>query len=88
MFKENAFKNNLIKTMPGDSFYLFTDGYSDQFGEITNKKFKHIHFKKILESAAKNSMDKQKEILENSFNDWKGNCQQIDDILVFGFKFN
>jgi serine phosphatase RsbU (regulator of sigma subunit) len=86
MLKEHAFKNNVIKTMPGDSFYLFTDGYSDQFGEITNKKFRHIHFKKILESVAGSPMERQKEILENSFNEWKGNSQQIDDILVFGFK--
>jgi serine phosphatase RsbU (regulator of sigma subunit) len=86
MLKEHAFRNNLIKTLPGDSFYLFSDGYSDQFGEITKKKFKHIHFKKILESVNGLPMVKQKDALENSFNDWKGNCQQIDDILVFGFK--
>jgi serine phosphatase RsbU (regulator of sigma subunit) len=86
MFNEKAFKNNLISTKPGDSFYLFSDGYSDQFGEKTKKKFKHIHFKEILESFAGMPMIKQKEELENSFNDWKGNCQQIDDILVFGFK--
>ena len=86
MLKEHAFKNNYIKTKPGDSFYMFTDGYSDQFGETTNKKFKHIHFKRILESVAGMPMTKQKEILKNSFNEWKGNSQQIDDILVFGFK--
>jgi serine phosphatase RsbU (regulator of sigma subunit) len=86
MLKEHTFKNTLIKTMPGDSFYLFTDGYSDQFGEKTNKKFKHIQFKKILETVAENPMVIQKETLEYSFNEWKGKSQQIDDVLVFGFK--
>jgi serine phosphatase RsbU (regulator of sigma subunit) len=86
MLKEHTFKNNFIQTMAGDSFYLFTDGYSDQFGEITNRKFKHIHFKRILVSVAEMPMIKQKKVLQNSFNEWKGNSQQIDDILVFGFK--
>jgi len=84
--KENPFTNILIDTLPGDSFYLFSDGFSDQFGEITNKKFKHKYFKRIIESVQGLPMEKQKELLETAFKEWKGNTQQIDDIIVFGFQ--
>jgi serine phosphatase RsbU (regulator of sigma subunit) len=84
--KETPFTNILIDTMPGDSFYLFSDGYSDQFGEITDKKFKHKHFKRIIESVQGLPMTMQKEHLESAFNEWKGSTQQIDDVLVFGFQ--
>ena len=84
--RETPFTNINIDTRPGDSFYLFSDGFSDQFGEITDKKFKHIHFKRIIESVQGLSMAQQKQHLENEFNDWKGSTQQIDDVLVFGFQ--
>lgn len=84
--KEQAFTNIVIGTMPGDSFYLFSDGYSDQFGELTNKKFKQGPFKRVLESIAGLPMTTQKTYLENLFFDWKGNAQQTDDVLVFGFQ--
>jgi serine phosphatase RsbU (regulator of sigma subunit) len=84
--RENPFTNNYIDTMPGDSFYLFSDGFSDQFGEITDKKFKHKHFKRIIESVEGLPMARQKEHLESTFDEWKGSTQQIDDVLVFGFQ--
>jgi serine phosphatase RsbU (regulator of sigma subunit) len=84
--KEASFTNNCIDTQPGDSFYLFTDGYSDQFGELTNKKFKYKHFKRIIHSFEELPMTAQKQHLENVFNDWKGSIQQVDDVLVLGFQ--
>lgn len=84
---ETPFTNQVIDVMPGDSFYMFSDGYADQFGEITDKKFKHLHLKRILCSVAGLPMAKQKETLESTFNEWKGKTQQIDDVLVFGFQF-
>jgi hypothetical protein len=85
--KENPFTKTFNDIMQGDSFYLFSDGFSDQFGEITDKKFKHKHFKRIISSVNGQPMALQKEHLENVFNEWKGNTQQIDDVLVFGFQF-
>jgi serine phosphatase RsbU (regulator of sigma subunit) len=85
--REAPFTNFFIDTMPGDSFYLFSDGFSDQFGEISDKKFKHKHFKQIIESVQGLPMTLQKEHLESTFKEWKGNTQQIDDVLVFGFQF-
>jgi len=84
--KETPFTNVKIDTMKGDSFYLFSDGFSDQFGEITDKKFKHKYFRKIIESVGGIPMEQQKEYLERTFNEWKGSTQQIDDVLVFGFQ--
>jgi serine phosphatase RsbU (regulator of sigma subunit) len=84
--KEASFTNICIETKPGDSFYLFSDGYSDQFGEITDKKFKYKHFKRIVHSLEELPMSQQKQHLENAFNEWKGRTQQLDDVLVIGFK--
>jgi serine phosphatase RsbU (regulator of sigma subunit) len=84
--KEASFVNNCIDTKPGDSFYLFSDGFSDQFGEVTDKKFKYKHFKRIIHSFEELPMAHQKQRLENAFNEWKGKTQQVDDVLVIGFQ--
>lgn len=84
--QEASFTNNSIKIKPGDSFYLFSDGFADQFGEVTDKKFKYKHFKRIIHSFEEFPMSQQKQHLESTFNDWKGRSQQVDDVLVIGFK--
>ena len=84
--KETPFTNNYINTISGDSFYLFSDGFSDQFGEITDKKFKYKHFKRIIHSIEALPMALQKERLESTFKEWKGSTQQVDDVLVLGFQ--
>jgi serine phosphatase RsbU (regulator of sigma subunit) len=84
--KETSFVNNYINTIPGDTFYLFSDGFSDQFGEKSDKKFKHNNFRRLIESVQGLSLSKQKEQFENAFKEWKGNARQIDDVLVFGFQ--
>jgi serine phosphatase RsbU (regulator of sigma subunit) len=84
--KEASFTNLCIETKPGDSFYLFSDGFSDQFGDITDKKFKYKHFKRIIHSFEELPMVQQKQHLESSFNEWKGKAEQVDDVLVIGFQ--
>ena len=84
--KEASFTNNCIDSMPGDSFYLFSDGFSDQFGELSDKKFKYKHLKRIIHSFEQLPMAQQKQNLENAFNEWKGKTQQVDDVLVIGFQ--
>ncbi len=72
--------------LPGDCVYMFTDGYADQFGGPKGKKFK---YKALSELLVKNSglpMRKQKELLQQAFNDWKGDLAQIDDVLIIGIK--
>jgi serine phosphatase RsbU (regulator of sigma subunit) len=84
--KEASFTNNCIDTMPGDSFYLFSDGFSDQFGELSDKKFKYKHLKRIIHSFEQLPMSQQKRNLANAFNEWKGSAQQVDDVLIIGFQ--
>jgi len=85
--RETSFRNNEIDTLPGDIFYLFSDGFADQFSELTNKKLKHRYFKKLLESFAGLPMADQKQQLEKAFMEWKGSVPQVDDVLIFGFQF-
>ena len=84
--QEKSFTNHCIETAPGDSFYIFSDGFCDQFGELTDKKFKYKRFRELIESVQGLDMTRQKSILENAFNDWKGKSSQVDDVIVFGFK--
>jgi serine phosphatase RsbU (regulator of sigma subunit) len=84
--KEHSFTNQIIDTLPGDRFYLFSDGFSDQFGEQSDKKFKYKQLKRVISSLSGHMMSQQGEMLMSTFLDWKGNTQQIDDVLVFGFQ--
>ena len=68
----------------GDSIYIFTDGYPDQFGGQHNKKFKTANFKKLLLSIQDKKMEDQKQIIDKAFEDWKGEYEQIDDVCVIG----
>jgi len=71
-----------------DAIYLFSDGYQDQFGGNDNQKLMVGRFKEILQSIHKKEMSEQKEILKQKFEEWKGKRAQIDDVLIFGLKFN
>jgi serine phosphatase RsbU (regulator of sigma subunit) len=68
----------------GDLFYMSSDGYEDQFGGPDGKKFKAKNFKQLLLEIHKNPMQMQKDILEKNFDDWKGDLDQIDDVVVVG----
>ncbi len=84
--QEKSFTNHSIITEPGDSFYLFSDGYCDQFGELADKKFKYWRFRELIESVQGLNMTQQCSVLERTFREWKGNVQQVDDVTVFGFR--
>ncbi len=71
----------------GDSFYLFTDGYADQFGGVKGKKFKYDQLKKVIIENIDKPMTDQQETLTKIFQEWKGNLVQVDDILIIGIKF-
>jgi len=71
----------------GDQFYLYTDGYIDQFGGPKGKKFKLVPFKRMLLEYHDRPMQEQGEILEKTMKDWlRDKYQQIDDITVLGFQ--
>jgi serine phosphatase RsbU (regulator of sigma subunit) len=72
--------------LKGDMIYLFSDGYADQFGGPQGKKFGYRNFKMLLLENSGAHLDDQMRILENSFNEWKGSQNQVDDILVVGIR--
>jgi hypothetical protein len=80
------FTNLLIDLQKGDMLYLFSDGYSDQFGGGRGKKFMKARFKELLTSIHKQPMDKQQKLLEQAHLQWKGELEQVDDILVMGVR--
>ena len=80
------FTQHSVPVKKGDFIYLFSDGYTDQFGGDKGKKFMTKKFKDLLLSIHNKSMDEQKAILEESFETWRGNIEQVDDVLVIGIK--
>ena len=80
-----------IQLSKGDCIYIASDGYADQFGGDSSsgsggKKFMTKNFKSLLQSASKNDMKTQETEVINSHVGWKGNYEQVDDILVIGIK--
>ncbi|MBI4945038.1 MAG: SpoIIE family protein phosphatase [Bacteroidetes bacterium] len=80
------FKNNIIKVNKGDRLYIFSDGFSDQFGGENRRKFLPKRFKESLLQIAHLPMSEQRETLNNIFENWKGSNEQIDDVTVLGIK--
>ncbi len=80
------YNNHEIDLMEDDIFYLFSDGYADQFGGSENKKFMYRRFRYLLLTIHKFPVEDQKAILEENFRTWIGRNEQVDDIMVIGFK--
>ncbi|MBL4716308.1 MAG: SpoIIE family protein phosphatase [Bacteroidia bacterium] len=80
------FTNNGISYIEGDTFYLFSDGYSDQFGGPKDKKYTSRRFKDFLLKVQSNSMQEQEQLLETEIKNWRGDVEQVDDILVIGVR--
>jgi serine phosphatase RsbU (regulator of sigma subunit)/ligand-binding sensor domain-containing protein len=83
---DNEFTQTEWRLEKDISYYLFTDGYIDQFNGNTGKKFMKRNFKKLILDIQSYPMSKQKEILEERLMSWKGSSTQVDDILVVGLK--
>jgi serine phosphatase RsbU (regulator of sigma subunit) len=83
---EMNYTNHEIDLQKGDVIYLFSDGYADQFGGVKGKKFMYKQFRDLLLSIKDESMAKQKEILNDKIEQWKGSFEQVDDILVIGIR--
>lgn len=71
----------------GDSFYLYSDGFADQFGGPKGKKFKYKQLEELLHANNHLPNHQQLENLEERFNSWKGKLEQVDDVTVIGYKF-
>ncbi len=86
LVEKESFTNHTIQLEKDDMFYLFSDGYIDQFGGEKSNKFSSKAFRKLLLDIHKKTMTEQQAILEKTFIDWQGNNNQIDDVLVIGCK--
>ncbi len=86
--KQNPFTSKTLPIKKNDCIYIFTDGYTDQFGGPKDRKMMNYNFKKLLVNIYDNPMSKQKTLIEDYFNEWKGYTEQVDDILVMGYRFN
>ncbi len=83
---QKPFTNHHLTLEPGDEIILFSDGYADQFGGPKGKKFKYRNFKLLLNKIARLPIQKQQEIIQSTFFEWKQNYEQIDDVCVMGIK--
>jgi serine phosphatase RsbU (regulator of sigma subunit) len=81
------FTGHTIDLESGDHVFIFSDGYADQFGGPKGKKFKYQPFKELLVSLAGKDMHEQGLMLDREFEKWKGDIDQIDDVVVIGMKF-
>ena len=81
------FTNHQITIKKGDTFYMFSDGYADQFGGPRKKKFKPKQLQELILSIQHLDMNEQKEVLEATIEAWKADEEQVDDILIIGVRY-
>ncbi|MEN8156127.1 MAG: SpoIIE family protein phosphatase [Bacteroidota bacterium] len=80
------FTNHIVKLKKEDTLYLFSDGYVDQLGGPRRKTFRSAQFRELLIQIQDKPMEEQKKILYDKHQEWRGKVEQIDDILVAGFR--
>ena len=84
--KQQPFTNHEIQLQKGDTIYIFSDGYQDQFGGPRGKKFMSKRLRQLFLDIQEMSMEEQKEYLNKTVEDWKEGREQVDDILVIGIR--
>jgi len=84
--RDRTFTNHIIDLEKGDTIYIFSDGYADQFGGEKGKKLMTSKFKEKLLSIQNEPMREQERILQEYFLEWKGSNEQVDDVLVIGVR--
>jgi len=81
-----SFTYNRVALQKGDLIYTLTDGYADQFGGIKGKKFRYKQLEEMLLSVHHLPMKEQLKLLNQTFIDWRGNLEQVDDVLIIGIR--
>ncbi len=82
--QERIFNSTTIDISIPTTFYLYTDGFQDQFGGEKGRKYMVKKFKEFLLSISNWDTKEQREILEKEFHSWKNEHHQVDDVLVIG----
>lgn len=85
--QESAFRNEELMFKENDIIYMFSDGYVDQLGGPNRKTFKSRKFKQLLIDIHQKPLAEQKRVLEEEYEKWRRNIEQIDDITVMGIRF-
>lgn len=80
------FTTHEIQLEEGDTVYVFTDGFQDQFGGEKGKKYKASKMKELLLSIKHESMDRQQELINLAFEKWRGEIEQVDDVCIIGVR--
>ncbi|MGL4597419.1 MAG: PP2C family protein-serine/threonine phosphatase, partial [Bacteroidia bacterium] len=80
------FTNHEVQLEAGDTVYIFSDGYADQFGGPKGKKFMVGQFRTFLTQIHTLPMHEQKRTMDATIEQWRGNLEQVDDILVMAFR--
>ncbi len=80
------FTTHACELQKGDLLYLFSDGYADQFGGPKKKKFKYKAFQELLLANCNKTMEEQKQVLDETIEQWKGELEQVDDICIIGLR--
>ena len=83
---ERSFTNYVVTVSRGDTIYIYSDGFSSQFGGPDGTKYKSSNLKKLLSEIYYHPMVEQRNILENEFAKWKGSNDQVDDITIIGVR--
>ncbi|OJJ22061.1 hypothetical protein BKI52_08460 [marine bacterium AO1-C] len=86
--KNKAFQNHTIQLQSGDVFYIFSDGFQDQFGGPNNRKYMRKRFREFLLQMSSHPIAEQKKLLHDEFYQWKATQEQTDDVMVIGFQFD
>lgn len=81
-----GFMSHQVPYLMNTTYYLFSDGYADQFGGKDNKKFMQKRFNALMELAHKKHIVKQEELFVQTFQDWKGDREQVDDVAIIALK--
>lgn len=85
--KKEPFSKFILDYKKGDSLYLITDGFADQFGGPKGKKFKYKQIRNLMLENSEIELSKQTEIFNTTFENWRGNLDQVDDVTCLGMKF-
>jgi len=84
--KLEPFTNHEIQLQKGDKLYLFSDGFIDQFGGADGKRFMYSNFRNLLLANSQKDFQQQSNVLDETFETWKGEKEQIDDVLIIGIE--
>jgi len=84
--KKEAFNNYVLDAIKGDTIYLYTDGFADQFGGPKGKKFKYKQLRELMGSISHIPLNQQSENFNKTFENWQGYLEQVDDVTCVGIK--